>query len=90
MMLEPPASAQTICCMALLSFLLDVFVVWFFFSWPKPRFLRMISEASTEKGKCWIELCSCLNTPGKAKQVSDPAWWSQFKYTVSPDEHISA
>lgn len=50
----------------------------------------MTDEASTEKGKCRIELSSCLNIPGKARQVSDPAWWSQLKHTVSPDEHISA
>lgn len=50
----------------------------------------MINEASTEKDKCWTELCSCLNIPGKARQVSDPAWCSQLKHTVSPDEHIPA
>lgn len=43
-----------------------------------------------KKGKCWIELCSCLNIPGKARQERDPAWWSQLKHVVSPEEHIAA
>jgi len=50
----------------------------------------MINEPSTENGECWIKLCSCLNTPGRASRVSAPAWWSQPKQTVSPNKHISA
>lgn len=54
-MLEPPASAQIICCMALLSFLLDVFV--YFFLGLNPDFWGWLMRLALEKASVGL---SCV------------------------------
>lgn len=64
-MVEPPASAQIIYHKALLFFPLEVFI---FCLGANLDFGGWLMRLALKKGKCWTELCSCRNSPGKARK----------------------